>query len=340
MIAGSPGLLVEARNLTKAFPMRKGLLSRKVGEVRAVDGVSFQLRPGEVLGLVGESGCGKTTTGRLILRLLEPTSGRVYFDGQDITEIKGVPLRRLRRRMQIIFQDPFGSLNPRMTVRSMLLEPLRIHDIARGAEAEIRITDLLEAVGLSPDQMNKYPHEFSAGQRQRIGIARALTVEPDLIVADEPVSALDVSVQAQIINLLQDLKSQYGLTYIFISHDLSVVRHICDRVAVMYLGKIVEVAERDALYDDPQHPYTQMLLAAVPELKPRRKRGVIVEGDAPSPMDPPAGCSFHPRCPKRFDPCDKVEPGLLPVPGNRDVRCHLFDEGAKEGRESARVKEI
>jgi oligopeptide/dipeptide ABC transporter ATP-binding protein len=295
--AGGDGRLLEIRNLKKYFPIKRGLLSRVVGHVRAVDDVSFDIFEGETLGLVGESGCGKTTTGRVILQLIPPTAGTVRFRGREISSMERKSMRSLRREMQIIFQDPFGSLNPRMTVGGMLSEVLRVHGIARGKEAEERIHELLRLVGLSPVHANRYPHEFSGGQRQRIGIARALSVEPTFIVADEPVSALDVSIQAQILNLLQDLQEKLNLTYLFIAHDLSVVEHISDRVAVMYLGRVVELSPADELYRKPLHPYTIALMSSVPVADPRaRKERVFLEGDVPSPAAPPPGCHFHPRC--------------------------------------------
>ena len=319
-----PDALLVVRQLKKYFPIRKGFFSRHVGDVRAVDGVSFYLRRGETMGLVGESGCGKTTTGRTILRMEEPTDGDVYFDGADVFGMKRDELRRLRRKAQYVFQDPFSSLNPRMTVGDTLREVLQIHDLARGAAAAKRIAELLEVVGLRAEHAVRYPHEVSGGQRQRIGIARALAVEPDLIICDEPVSALDVSVQAQVINLLQDLQDELGLTYLFIAHDLSVVEHISDRVAVMYLGRIVEIADKDTLYRNPLMPYTQALLSAVPVAEPGRKRNrVVLTGDVPSPANPPSGCPFHPRCqhPLKDADCAKIVPPLADKGGGQYVAC-------------------
>jgi oligopeptide transport system ATP-binding protein len=320
--------LVEVQDLYKYFPIHAGLASRHVGDVKAVDGVSFAIEGGETLGLVGESGSGKTTIGRLLLRLLPVTKGHIRFDGKDVLKMTGGDLRRLRRAVQIIFQDPFASLNPRMTVGEAIAEPLRIHGIVKGKAVEERVMDLLRRVGLRTYHANRYPHEFSGGQRQRVGIARALAVDPKFIVCDEPVSALDVSIQAQVINLLEDLQQQFGLTYLFIAHDLSVVRHISTRVAVMYVGKIVETADRDALYLNPMHPYTQALLSAIPipdpALEKRRKRIVLV-GDIPSPVNPPSGCRFHTRCPIAFEPCTTLEPPFKEYAPGHFAACHWVE---------------
>ena len=305
--------LLSVRDLRKHYPIRKGVFARQVGAVRAVDGVSFDVMPGETLGVVGESGCGKTTTGRCILRLIEPTSGEIDFQGADLLGLGNAELRKVRRHMQVIFQDPFSSLNPRMSVGAIVKEGLTIHRLAEGAAADQRVRQLLEEVGLRAEYANRYPHEFSGGQRQRIGIARALAVEPRFIVCDEPVSALDVSVQAQVINLLQDLQRQRGLAYLFIAHDLSVVEHIADRVAVMYLGKVVELAPSRALYAEPLMPYTQALLSAVPVPDPRaRRERIVLSGDVPSPANPPSGCVFHPRChhPAKDEACTRIVPPL------------------------------
>jgi oligopeptide transport system ATP-binding protein len=320
-------VLLDVMDLRTHFPVRRGLLGRTVGYVRAVDGVSFSLRRGRTLGLVGESGCGKTTAGRTILRLIPATSGAVTFEGCSVFDLAPAELREMRRYMQIIFQDPYGSLNPRMTVGGIIGEPLRVHGVARGRELEDRVAQLLQHVGLRPEYRNRYPHEFSGGQRQRIGIARALALEPKLIVCDEPVSALDVSIQAQILNLLERLQAELGLTYLFIAHDLAVVGHISSDVAVMYLGKIVEQAPRDALYDKPLHPYTRCLMSAIPPSHPGAARQRIVpRGEVPSAMHPPSGCPFHPRCQWAFDRCPVEVPQLLPAADDPQhlVSCHLY----------------
>ena len=322
--------LLEVHNLKKYFPIKTGILKRVTGQVLAVDDISFAVEAGETLGLVGESGCGKSTAARCVMRLLEATGGSVSFDGQDVMTASRVTMQRLRRDMQIVFQDPYSSLNPRMRVRNIVGEPLMVHQIGTEAERKRRVLDLLEIVGLSAEHGDRYPHEFSGGQRQRIGVARALALNPRLIVCDEPVSALDVSIRAQVINLLDDLQNQLGLTYLFIAHDLSVVKHISDRVAVMYLGKIVEVAGSDVLYDYPQHPYTEALLSAVPIPDPqteRTRRRIILEGDVPSPANPPKGCVFHPRCPRAQDVCQSAMPLLESTGGdagaNHVVACYF-----------------
>ncbi len=316
--------LLRVNDLTKHFPVRAGLLQRVTGAVKAVDGVSFDIAPGETLALVGESGCGKTTTGRAILRLIEPTSGSVVFDGADMLALRGEALRRIRRHMQIVFQDPYGSLNPRMTIGAAIREGLIVHQLAEGAAADARVATLLDEVGLRPEYAARYPHEFSGGQRQRVGIARALAVEPSFIVCDEPVSALDVSVQAQVVNLLRDLQRDRGLAYLFIAHDLAVVAHMADRVAVMYLGRIVELAPRRALFTTPLMPYTQALLSAVPVPDPTstRKR-ILLPGEPPSPANPPSGCVFHPRCPHpaKDEACTRIVPVLEEKAPGHFVAC-------------------
>ncbi len=316
--------LLEVKHLKKHFPIKGGVFSKIIGYVYAVDDINFTLERGETLGLVGESGCGKSTTGRTILRLIEPTEGMISFEGQDITHLDKGAMRALRREMQIIFQDPYASLNPRMTVGSIIGEPLEIHKIAKGSEKEERVASLLQKVGLRAEDMRKYPHEFSGGQRQRIGIARALALNPKLIVCDEPVSALDVSIQAQVINLLEDLQAEFGLSYLFIAHNLNVVEHISNRVAVMYLGQIVELASDEELYKNPQHPYTEALLSAVPIPDPTvKKKRIILEGDVPSPINPPKGCHFHTRCMYKDKICEEVEPEFKDIGGGHWVACHF-----------------
>ena len=328
---GSAEALIEVRNLVKHFPIRKGLLGRRVGEVRAVDDISFRIGPMETLGLVGESGCGKTTAGRTLLRLLEPTSGEAFFRGHDLFSLKQKQLRPLRRYLQIIFQDPYSSLNPRMTVENIVGDAMEIHGIAKGGEKRDKVKELLEKVGLQPRYITRYPHEFSGGQRQRIGIARALALNPEFIVCDEAVSALDVSIQAQVINLLQDLQEEFELSYLFIAHDLAVVRHLADRVAVMYLGELVEVAACDQLFESPAHPYTKALLSAIPVPDPRRKtRRIILEGDVPTPINPPSGCRFHTRCPAAFAQCREEAPQLTEVEPGHTVACHLYSDPIRQ----------
>lgn len=323
-------VLLKLDNLVKHFPITQGIIIRKqIGAVHAVDGISFDVYRGETLGLVGESGCGKSTTGRTILQLYRPTAGHVYFDGVDLVTLSGAELRKMRRRMQMIFQDPYASLNPRMTVGEIIGEPLVIHNVAQGKAIEARVQELLELVGLNPAFANRYPHEFSGGQRQRIGVARALALQPDLIVCDEPISALDVSIQAQVVNLLEDLQSQFGLTYLFIAHDLSMVRHISNRVAVMYLGIIVELAERYELYNNPLHPYTQALLSAVPIPDPlveEKRRRIILEGDVPSPVNPPSGCRFRTRCKYAKDICSTEKPEWREIQPGHFAACHFAGE--------------
>jgi oligopeptide transport system ATP-binding protein len=326
--SNSNEVLLDVDDLYMHFPLTQGILfQRKVGAVQAVDGLTFQVTKGETLGLVGESGCGKSTTGRAILQLYKPTSGSVTFQGKDLTKLDGGEMRKMRRHLQMIFQDPYASLNPRMTVGSIISEPMQIHNLVPKRQRNERVQELLQTVGLNPYFANRYPHEFSGGQRQRIGVARALAASPAFIVADEPVSALDVSIQAQIINLLEELQEQFGLTYLFIAHDLSVVRHISDRVAVMYLGKMMELADRNAIYDDPLHPYTKALLSAVPVPDPvieKKRERIILTGDVPSPINPPSGCHFHTRCPYAMEVCSKIEPRFVDQGGGHYVACHLY----------------
>jgi len=321
--------LIQVRHLKKYFPITRGIVvQRHVGDIKAVDDVSFDIYKGETLGLVGETGCGKTTVGRTMLRLYEPTDGQVLFDDVDLAKLPGDKLRHMRRRMQMIFQDPYASLNPRMTVGGIVAEPLEVHGVAQGKEKQERVQQLLRLVGLNPYFVNRYPHEFSGGQRQRIGIARALALNPDLIICDEPISSLDVSIQAQVVNLLEELQGHLELTYLFIAHDLSMVRHISDRMAVMYLGKIVELTGRDEIYLNPLHPYTQALMSAVPVPDPvveEKRQRIILEGDIPSPASPPEGCNFNTRCPVAIDVCFEKEPDFIEARPGHFCACHLVE---------------
>ncbi|MCP1309961.1 ABC transporter ATP-binding protein [Paenibacillus tyrfis] len=317
--------LLQVLNLKKHYPIHGGLFRRQVGSIQAVNDFSLTMRRGETVGLVGESGCGKSTTGRAIMRLIEPTAGTIFFEGQDITRIKGEGLRQIRKHMQMVFQDPFSSLNPKMMVGHLVSEPIRNYESRTGKELEERVAELLVKVGLSEDSYYKYPHEFSGGQRQRISIARTLALKPKLVVADEPVSALDVSIQSQVLNLLQDIQADFGLSYLFIAHDLSVVKHISDRIGVMYLGRLVEITDKKSLYKQPLHPYTQALLSAVPIPDPNAKRErIVLQGDVPSPANPPVGCAFHPRCRHAVAACREEQPTLKQVAPHHEVACHLY----------------
>ncbi|MBP2116147.1 ABC transporter ATP-binding protein [Paenibacillus silagei] len=318
--------LLEVKGLRKYYPLNKGFFSRERGSVKAVDDISFAVSKGETFGLVGESGCGKSTTGRALLRLIEPTAGEIWFEGQELTKLSAEDMRRQRREMQIVFQDPFSSLDPRYTVQRILEEPMIVHATCDARQRKAEVERLADVVGLSRAHLQRYPHQFSGGQRQRIGIARALALHPKLIIADEPVSALDVSIQSQVINLMQDLQREFGLTYIFIAHDLSVVKHICDRVAVMYLGRIVEITDKHKLYARPQHPYTQALLSAVPEPDPDiRKERIILQGEVPSPANAPVGCAFNTRCPRVMEQCRVIRPPLMETESGHFTACHLYD---------------
>ncbi|QXE34541.1 dipeptide ABC transporter ATP-binding protein [Streptomyces sp. GMY02] len=339
--ASAPEPLLKVTGLVKHFPITKGVLKRKVGAVQAVDGLSFDVRPGETLGVVGESGCGKSTMGRLITRLLEPTGGKVEFEGRDITHLSAGAMRPMRRDVQMIFQDPYGSLNPRHTIGGIVGTPFKLQGIRPEGGVKKEVQRLLELVGLSPEHYNRYPHEFSGGQRQRIGIARALALNPKLVVADEPVSALDVSIQAQVVNLLDDLQKELGLTYVIIAHDLSVIRHVSDRIAVMYLGKIVELADRTSLYESPKHPYTKALLSAVPVPDPSRRGGksdrILLKGDVPSPIKPPSGCRFHTRCWKATEVCRTTEPPLIQLAPGHQAACHHPENAPDQSAQTAAV---
>ncbi len=319
--------LLEVKNLKKYFPIQAGFLNKTVGHIKAVDGIDLTVYSGETLGIVGESGCGKSTTGRTILRLLEPTDGEVWFDNKDLAKLSKKEMRRMRKDIQMIFQDPFASLNPRKTIKQTLMESLNVHGIGTKEERLKRLEDMIQVVGLRPEHLARHPHDFSGGQRQRISIARALVVNPKLIIADEPVSALDVSIQSQVLNLLKDLKKDFQLTMLFISHDLSVVKHLCDRVAVMYLGRVVEIADKNSLFTNPRHPYTKALLSAIPKANPKVKRErILLQGDLPSPANPPSGCTFHPRCHYATDLCKTTPPTLKEGIQGHMVSCHFVEE--------------
>ncbi|MBD1370889.1 dipeptide ABC transporter ATP-binding protein [Hazenella sp. IB182357] len=318
--------LLTVKNLSKHFPIKGGVFRRTVGQVKAVDNISFSVNKGETFGLVGESGCGKSTTGRTLIRLLEPTAGEVLFEGKDIARLARKEMQAVRRDLQMVFQDPYASLNPQMTVGELIEEPMKVHGLYNKQERQKRVKKMMDLVGLNAQYITRYPHEFSGGQRQRIGIARALSLEPKLIIADEPVSALDVSIQSQVVNLMDDLQKELDLTYIFIAHDLSVIKHISDRVGVMYLGRMAEIAPKQKIYDQPLHPYTKALLSAVPVPDPKvKKERIILSGDVPSPSNPPSGCAFHPRCPKAFARCKTERPQLLDIGEEHFVACHLYD---------------
>ncbi|KYG30865.1 ABC transporter ATP-binding protein [Alkalihalobacillus trypoxylicola] len=319
--------LLEVKGLEKHFPIKKGFFQRTVGSVKAVDDISFYVKKGETFGLVGESGCGKSTTGRTLMRLYEPTNGQIIFDGQDISNLKERKILPIRKDIQMVFQDPYSSLNPRKTIKTILSEPLQVHNLYKGKQRQEYIEDLMDKVGLNPDYVDRYPHEFSGGQRQRIGIARALTLNPKMIIGDEPVSALDVSVQSQILNLFKDLQGEFNLTYLFIAHDLGVVKHVSDRIGVMYLGKMMEIASKKDLYNEPLHPYTQALLSAVPRSHPTevKRERIILKGEIPSPANPPKGCVFHTRCPAAMDTCKEIVPEFKEIKPNHFAACHLYE---------------